>query len=120
MSAAKVVTYLDCGCAIREDGSRAWCPTCMENTLKKAADWKTCAASEWKPISELPLDTPVLLRWKHSPGTRPAYEIGMKTMRKVSNDEVLDVRGVIECIGIPGPMNVSAFSHFAFIKEPEK
>ena len=24
----KVIAYLDCGCAIVEDGKRVWCPTC--------------------------------------------------------------------------------------------
>lgn len=25
---AKVTAYLDCGCAILEDGTRTWCPSC--------------------------------------------------------------------------------------------
>ena len=25
---AKVISYLDCGCAILENGSRHWCPSC--------------------------------------------------------------------------------------------
>lgn len=25
---SKVINYLECGCAILEDGSRSWCPTC--------------------------------------------------------------------------------------------
>jgi hypothetical protein len=30
-----VLTYLECGCAIRQDGSRAWCPTCTAGPQPK-------------------------------------------------------------------------------------
>ena len=26
---SNVLSYLDCGCAIKRDGSRVWCPTCL-------------------------------------------------------------------------------------------
>lgn len=29
MTTAKVISYLDCGCAILKDGNRSWCPSCM-------------------------------------------------------------------------------------------
>jgi len=31
----KVLTYLDCGCAIMEDGHRCYCPTCEQDSLPK-------------------------------------------------------------------------------------
>lgn len=34
LSMKKVSTYLDCGCALMEDGSRQWCPTCTDNKTK--------------------------------------------------------------------------------------
>ena len=31
---SKVTRYLDCGCALLEDGSRSWCPTCANGGPK--------------------------------------------------------------------------------------
>jgi hypothetical protein len=33
---SRVVSYLDCGCAIHDDGGRTWCPTCEERLLPSA------------------------------------------------------------------------------------
>ncbi len=30
--------YLDCGCAIRDNGSRAWCPSCLEPAARTTKD----------------------------------------------------------------------------------
>lgn len=35
---SKVTHYLDCGCALLEDGSRAWCPTCANGGPKDNRD----------------------------------------------------------------------------------
>lgn len=35
---SKVTRYLDCGCALLEDGSRSWCPTCAESDVTSATE----------------------------------------------------------------------------------
>ena len=45
-----VLTYLECGCAIRTDGTRVWCPSCMDPAPKGAKmtgnEWKEAFARE--------------------------------------------------------------------------
>lgn len=37
----KVLNYLDCGCAILENGVRSWCPSCNANPIESAAQTTT-------------------------------------------------------------------------------
>ena len=39
----RVLSYLDCGCATFEDGTRSWCPTCANGGPAPCAD---CAAKD--------------------------------------------------------------------------
>lgn len=41
-----VLTYLDCGCAIRKSGGRSWCPTCADGSPRKPASKEAAARLE--------------------------------------------------------------------------
>ena len=52
-----VKAFLDCGCAIKEDGTRAWCPTCL-------------ASNEARPVGLTEDERASIERWGEVKGER--------------------------------------------------